>query len=218
MQHWLDRYGVSYPSQISENAEKRSTAAVQAHPKQIATLLNRYGVSAALSIPGVLEKVRATSVRHFGYPHHLQSPLHFRKHYASLRGRKDFVLPSGCVIQLQGYEPLALTRLLERYDENVFDWCPPSIPYVLEGKRHAYHPDFFLPAENLIIEVKSWYTLTSDMGMNAAKQIACVEQGYHFEFWVGDDKDPGTCPFTVITTPLATYLQDRAAAILNPTV
>lgn len=34
-------------------------------------------------------------------------------------------------------------------------------PYSDEGKTRHYHPDFFLPNENRVIEVKSVYTLCS---------------------------------------------------------
>jgi hypothetical protein len=70
----------------------------------------------------------------------------------------------------------------------------------------------------LVVEVKSWYTLLCEDTMNAAKQAACLAQGYRFEFWVGADKDPGHHPFTVITIPLADYLRERAEAIAKSTV
>lgn len=57
-----------------------------------------------------------------------------------------------------------------------------SIKYEYENKQKTYHPDFYLPDYNLIIEIKSDYTYNKDLNKNLEKQKACLQQGYNFIF------------------------------------
>ena len=113
--------------------------------------------------------------------------------------RKEFSFPdSNKVHYLQGYEPNALTKLLaEGYIESDFDFDNiPTIKYFWskekdgDGKFHIYHPDFYIPKENLIIEVKSSYTLDGngkrkDWGYrNKLKEEACLLFGYNFRLMI----------------------------------
>lgn len=113
--------------------------------------------------------------------------------------RKEFIFPnSDKVYYLQGYEPLALIQLIsEGYIESDFDFDNiPSLKYFWpkdkagDDKFHVYHPDFYVPSENLIIEVKSGYTLDGngkrkDWGYrNKLKEEACLLFGYNFRLMV----------------------------------
>jgi hypothetical protein len=45
----------------------------------------------------------------------------------------------------------------------------PDIFYMIGTKMHKYYPDIYIPNENLIIEVKSTYTISQNLEMNQAK-------------------------------------------------
>lgn len=101
---------------------------------------------------------------------------------------KDYIMPSGKTIRVQGYEPQALDILLKTYDEN--NICVhkgvPIIPYYLNDKRLMYYPDFFIPKENLIIEVKSEWTLNLHKETNDLKFEAVKSAGYNFKLMIMD--------------------------------
>ena len=95
----------------------------------------------------------------------------------------EYTLPSGKLIKLQGYEPFAISKLLETYDENdiIYDRkLVPVIKYLYEGKEKTYYPDFFIPKDNLIIEVKStWtYNIKKDQNLIKLKAAQCNHNAF----------------------------------------
>ena len=48
----------------------------------------------------------------------------------------------------------------------------PKIEYNLNNTIRRYYPDFYIPKDNLIIEVKSMWTYKIDLEKNLAKQKA----------------------------------------------
>ena len=75
------------------------------------------------------------------------------------------VIVDGKMFTVQGYEGLALQYLVDKQNFDVDDIVRdvkdiPVIDYNYKGKRKHY-PDLYIPHKNLLIEVKSWYTLLS---------------------------------------------------------
>lgn len=102
---------------------------------------------------------------------------------------KDYELPSGKIVKLQGYEPQVLDELLTKYDEEdvvceVKDINKElgKILYTYKGNEHRYYPDFYIKSTNTIIEVKSQWTFNVHKEKNLAKERACRQQGFNFEF------------------------------------
>lgn len=62
----------------------------------------------------------------------------------------------------------------------------PSIKYQYEGKDKIYFPDFYIPSLNLIVEIKSSWTLKQDVKINE-KKIATINKGFNYLIIV--DKD-----------------------------
>jgi len=100
--------------------------------------------------------------------------------------RKKTITPSGKTIYLQGYEPRAYKILLEKYTEEEIKVGinMPKIWYIMKNKNHRYYPDFFIPKDNLIVEVKSDWTYRKQLGKNLIKRRACLELGYNYNFMV----------------------------------
>jgi hypothetical protein len=62
-----------------------------------------------------------------------------------------------------------------------------SIDYVFSKKNKKYHPDYYLPDYNLIVEVKSSYTYDREKEKNEAKKEAAINNGYNFIFLINKD-------------------------------
>lgn len=119
---------------------------------------------------------------------------------------KEFVFPSGRKIGVRGYEPMAISILLERYNEislevsdskNIVNSKVPVFEYInVNRHKKKYYPDIYIPSENKIVEVKSqwWYDgygkrkYKSRVENNQRKKQACLDAGYNFEFWVWNDE------------------------------
>ena len=111
------------------------------------------------------------------------------KHFRASTKNKEYILPSGKVIKLQGHEPAVLDALLNEYSEddiicetieinNTFG----KILYKENGVEHRYYPDFYIKSTNTIIEVKSQWTFDKWIKRNKLKKQACLDAGYNFEF------------------------------------
>lgn len=162
--------------------------------KSINTCLEKYGVTHTLKLdkcrPSEHDRARAretskmTYLKLYGVEYPAQVPEIHAKMQSHRNTNKVFTFPSGKSFTVQGYEPIAIQELLdagyEEYDIQLKD--RKAIKYIFEGEHHYYHPDIIIPKENRIIEVKSKYWFNKEYDKNMAKQTACVEQGYNFEF------------------------------------
>ena len=61
----------------------------------------------------------------------------------------------------------------------------PEIWYYMKNKMHRYFADIYIKSKNMIIEVKSTYTLVADELKNKLKRQACSDAGYVFWFAIG---------------------------------
>ena len=53
-----------------------------------------------------------------------------------------------------------------------------------KGKTSRYYPDIYIPKENLIIEVKSQYTIKQNINVNIRKREACLNSGINFKYMI----------------------------------
>ena len=125
----------------------------------------------------------------YGVPYPCQNSEIFSKILKKSFSTKDYTLPSGTIIQIQGDEPYALDELFEEgYKEDNIVTQYEGIEYEFENSIHIYRADIYIKSENKIIEVKSNWTYDLDKEKNLAKQKGCLEQGFKFEFWKYDNK------------------------------
>lgn len=90
----------------------------------------------------------------------------------------------GDIVSLQGYEPIVLDSLINDFGLNKNEIClgkgtVPIIKYHYDNKSRMYFPDFYLPKSNLIVEVKSTYTLEMHFDRTMKKCEACLANGYN---------------------------------------
>ena len=77
--------------------------------------------------------------------------------------------------------------LLLKYDEDQIMMERDHIPvitYEYEDKTCKFYPDFYIPHDNKIIEVKSTYTYKAFYSKNQTKIISAALQGYDIEYWI----------------------------------
>lgn len=104
---------------------------------------------------------------------------------------KEYKLPSGTIVKLQGYEPYALDKLLKEFHENdivigvkEINKHITKIEYEYHGKIRRYYPDFYIKSTNTIIEVKSPWTFSIQSERNMLKKQACLKNNYNFIFLI----------------------------------
>lgn len=115
--------------------------------------------------------------------------LIFQKSKKNSYLNKEYILPSGRIIQLRGHEPKAMDELLKIYNEKDIltqNDLMPIISYIKpNGRKAKYFPDIYIPTDNLIIEVKSLWTYSGTpehLTINLLKEQATIAAGYKFKF------------------------------------
>ncbi len=160
----LRKYGVAH--QMQDDDVKRRTKLTTAR-----TCLQKYGTSHR-------EVLRQSCKNKYNVENPMHDPAIAKRCFEHAFRSKDYVMPSGEVIKVQGYEGRAITMLLETYSESDIVTNTTEIPVItyvgLDNKEHKYYPDIFIPKEQLIIEVKSSYTYVADLAQNLLKRNACI--------------------------------------------
>ena len=178
----LEKYGFEYGLQSEEVKEKRRI-----------TNLEKYGFVNPLQRKEIKDKCKQTCLKKYNVEHPSQCQQIYEKMNKNSYYRKDYVLPSGIKIQIQGYEHYALDELFkENFAENdVVTGCKnvPTIWYIDKNNtKHRHFVDIFIPSKNKCIEVKSTWTFTKQKDIIFLKQIAAKDLGYLYEIWVYDNK------------------------------
>lgn len=173
------KYGCENPFQAKVCKEKS---------KQ--TCLQNFGVEYASQSQEVKDKICATNLERYGVTNASQCPDLLDKQFKAACKLKDYTFPCGKIIQVQGYEPLALDELVKLGYSSldiVTDRSQvPEIWYEKDGKKKRYFCDIYISSENKIIEVKSDYTYTHKSGNVQDKAKATIDIGFDYEFWIYD--------------------------------
>jgi hypothetical protein len=98
--------------------------------------------------------------------------------------RKDYNLPSGKIIKVQGYEDDFLNYIfknnkLQEQDFNFNDRIRIELSKNNVKHKH-YYPDFHIPKYNLIIEIKSNYIYELQKKLNEKKKKETINAGYNY--------------------------------------
>jgi hypothetical protein len=180
-----NKYNVDHYSQTAEFKEKYRTR-----------MQKQFGVDHYSQTTEFREKFKQTCLARLGVEHPMHDPDLLDIVLHKLHKFKDFTLPSGKIVKLQGYEPEVLEVILKSFDENDIYIGKKHIRkqtgiieyYDFNGSLRNYFPDFYIKSINKIIEVKSTWTfdrcgkLSDDKNINLLKRDACLKMGYDFEF------------------------------------
>lgn len=176
-----------YRQMIEKNKEKYGVENVMQNtgvaPRVIKTKIEKYGCPSSWSL-SYQDHVDSVLVK-FGYKpgsfkNVSQIPEIQEKKLKSSFLAKNYTLPSGNIIRIQGYENKFLDKALSYYSEDNFCFDIEGIHYVYNAESHFYFPDFIF--KNNIIEVKSDYTFYSDYEKNLAKAAGVIASGKPFIF------------------------------------
>ncbi|MDO8640077.1 MAG: hypothetical protein Q7R33_00870 [Nitrosarchaeum sp.] len=104
---------------------------------------------------------------------------------------KDYKLPSGLIVKVQGYEDTAIALLLQDFQESDLVIGTKNIGktidkilYQMNSKIRRYYPDIFIKSQNKVIEVKSRWSYNLHKEQNELKRLACINKGFNFEFMI----------------------------------
>jgi hypothetical protein len=155
-----EKYGVNNVSQIEKIKEKKKE-----------TCLKNHGVSFGFSDQ---EKNKKTCLEKYGVEYPNQLELQYNK---SLKTRYLIHKFRDADLWYQGtYE---LDFLNKYYDILNNIQRGPSIRYVLNNKNRIYFSDFYIPHLNLIVEIKSSWTIKIDEGI-IEKKKATLNLGFKY--------------------------------------
>jgi hypothetical protein len=207
----FDRYGVDNPTKLKKISEKISLnyknksdfekelmkenqkntsfdkygtwfVNTQSYKKKVKeTSIEKYGVDDYRKSDMFKNKVRNTIYERYGVLNLSHMTHEFKK---SWFGNKINGLHQPSNLKYQGTYEL---DFIEKYYNSVVIEKANPIQYKLNENIHYYHPDFYLPEYNLIIEVKSSYTYELDLCKNLAKREYSIKSGFNFIFII--DKD-----------------------------
>ena len=128
--------------------------------------LDKYGVESFTQTDEFKESFKRTCIKHYGVDHPMKDPTVCEKVLRKLHKFKEYKLPSGKIIKLQGYEGKALDLL---FNDGLIETDLITskyeiqkeigqLKYSFKGKGHAYFPDFYIKSKKQVIEVKSTWT------------------------------------------------------------
>jgi hypothetical protein len=197
----LEKYGVKYNFQRQDIKEKIKTTNLEKYGTEYgfqneiikekikATNLEKYGVEYNLQRDDVKEKIKATNIEKYGVKYVTQNPIIAEKMTKMSYYKKEYLLPSGKVIKIQGYEHYAIDELLNNNidENNIITGCSnvPEIWYFdKNNKKRRHFVDIFIPSLNKCIEVKSTWTMKTQKDIVFLKQEAGKKLGYDYEIWV----------------------------------
>jgi len=175
----LEKYNVEYPIQLQKFKDKK-----------IETCLEIYGKPYPQMTDQVKQKIVQTCLEKYGETNVSKVPEIMDKILKNSKKRKDYQMPSGEIIYLQGYEPFALDFILK--EENISEKdiisdrkeVPKIYWYDLNNIQHRYFVDFYIPSQNRMIEVKSDYLLWRDLLEVETKKQTCIDAGYIYDIYV----------------------------------
>jgi hypothetical protein len=174
------RYGGKAPASSKEVLNKMKETTMQKYGKEHYTQTEEYKI-----------RSEETNLKKYGTKHSSQNLEVMEKTQKSSKRYKDYILSSGKIIRVQGYEPWALDELVKIYKEEdilTVRSDVPQIKYEIEKKEKMYFPDIFIKSENKIIEVKSTWTYKCKEDNVQFKANACKKLGYNYEIWIYDYK------------------------------
>lgn len=181
----LDKYGTEYSIQNKEIQNIINMKSRKTH-------LERYGVEYSIQNKHIFEKRKMNNILKYGVENPMQNIDIQNKLQKNSKNFKEYVMPSGIIRKVQGYEPFALDILLQSYTEDQLKTDRKDVPrikYIVNEKDKYYFPDIYIPHENKIIEVKSKWTLNLHKDIVNNKKQACIDQGYNYEIWCFNSKE-----------------------------
>lgn len=161
----VERYGVTSYTKLDSFKEEHKDK-----------MLFKYGVTSFSKTKDFIYKQKETCLKKYGVENASQCSEIFSKQQQS---RYSIHKHDKIDLYYQGsYEK----DFLDNYYNKIEIVKPDSINFIFENKNKVYHPDFYLPKYNLIVEIKSSYTYYNHIDKNITKQKETISQGCNHIF------------------------------------
>ena len=201
----MEKYGVENPSQNEDVKNKKIKTSLKnygvnnpmQHPdileKCMQTNMEKYGVENPSKNEDVKNKKIKTSLKNYGVNNPMQHPDILEKCMQSSYRIKDYILPSGNILKYQGYENFALDKIIKEWKIEETDIITrgdkiPEIWWLDKDKKRRYFVDIYIPSMNIVIEVKSTWTINLNKEDIISKLNASKDLGFNTLLWVFDEK------------------------------
>ena len=201
----LERYGVENPlgnkdirtkinaTILKKYGVKNVAQNIDIQNKMKETTFKNYGVEYPLQSIAIKEKTIQTNLKKYGTENPIQNAEISNKHLLNSFKIKKYTMPSGNILNYQGFENFAIDDLLhDNHLENDIINCRTKVPTIFyfdkNNKKRRHFVDIFVPSKNLCIEIKSTYTITVNYEKILQKQNAAKNLGYNYEIWIYDRK------------------------------
>ena len=178
----LKKYGIENPFQLEKIKEKSKETRLKKYgdehytnlEKSRQTCLEKYGVEYSFQSRNIRNKSKNTMLIKYGVENAAQNIDIYNK---GLKTRFLIHKFRDTNLWYQGtYELDFLNKYYDKFD-NI--QRGPSIKYIFSGKNKVYFPDFYIPLLNLIIEIKSSWTLEIDAEIEEKKK-ATISNGFNY--------------------------------------
>ena len=196
----VERYGDYNPMRIKKFKDKSRETCIQKYgvnsnleaqvikEKIKETNIKLFGCASSFGNKNIQEKSKKSMIANYGVEFPIQNPEIYNKMVKSSYKFKEYKWKTGEISLVQGYELIVLKELEDKgysFDMILTDSIDmPEIWYNFDNNLHRYYPDFYIPKENLIIEVKSEWTLKLHGDKNQAKFEATKSLGFDFRLEV----------------------------------
>jgi len=166
---------------------------------------SKYGNRHPMHNEEIKKKLEDTHLDKHNETHHMKVSEFFDKHLKTSFKTKEYIMPSGKIVNVQGYEPYGINWFLQNgYTEEDLIIETKDIEALigkvkyqnpLKNKESRYYPDFYVKSENCVIEVKSDYTYNKNKNINELKKSACIAAGLNFKFMIYTNVSNGNLNF-----------------------
>lgn len=180
----LKNLGVKNPSQSDQIKKKKEQTCIKNHGVKSGLCLaekvkkgniQNNGVEYPMQSIYIREKSRQTCLLKYGVEYIHQNKQIHEKSQKTAKTLKQY---KNTNIWYRGSYEL---DFLEKYYNMYPDiQNASSIKYVFNNKKHVYHPDFYIPSLNLIIECKNSYLAKKDKQQILAKKNATITNNFQY--------------------------------------
>jgi hypothetical protein len=162
-----------------ENVSQNASIKAKSLKNREKTNQEKYNVKSVFSVKEIMEKchntIKKNNMLNYGVEYAMQRHEVFEKAQKTRFTIKKF---QNSNLWYQGtYEYDFLEKYFNRYPDIKRG---PSIKYTFKNKNKVYHPDFFIPSLNLIVECKNSYLYKRYEENIKAKEIATINTGYNY--------------------------------------
>ena len=178
-----EKYGVDNPFKSNEIKEKIRKRNIEKHGE----------------LPGFgSKKFKEKVLEKYGVENIAQHLPTFEKRLKSSYKLKEYLLPSGNKVLVQGFENkvldyLFITEKIKEEDiliNNIeIEAMIGEIFYFYKNKKRRYYPDLFIKSKKLVIEVKSSFTETLKRDQLQLKADVVRSLGYNYLIYIPNNKE-----------------------------